>query len=126
MIKSYIIGIKSNWMYFLDIMLPEVISDSIKTYELEDLKKFLMQNSRRIYQEEIIRLFVKHTYDKRPDDEKYYKKELDELGSGVSFYLIDSLSDKDSLIEKTLYQGEVFLEDKVDNINKGIKIYELS
>lgn len=125
MVKSYIICTKLNWMYFLEVVLPDIISERIKTYELDELKKFLRQNFRKISQEEVIELKLKYTYDLRPDDREYYEKELEELGQGVSYYSVDNLSDNNSLIEKALYQGEVFLEDKVENIDKGIVLFEL-
>ena len=125
MVKSYIICTKLNWMYFLEVVLPDIISERIKTYELDELKKFLRQNFRKISQEEVIELKLKYTYDLRLDNREYYEKELEELGQGVSYYSVDNLSDNNSLIEKALYQGEVFLEDKVDNIDKGIVLFEL-
>lgn len=126
MAKSYIICTKLNWMYFLEVVLPDIISERIKTYELDELKKFLRQNFRKISQEEVIELKLKYTYDLRLDNREYYEKELEELGQGVSYYSVDNLSDNNSLIEKALYQGEVFLEDKVEDIDKGIVLFELS
>ena len=125
MVKSYIICTKLNWMYFLEVVLPDIISERIKTYELDELKKFLRQNFRKISQEEVIELKLKYTYDLRLDNREYYEKELEELGQGVSYYSVDNLSDNNSLIEKALYQGEVFLEDKVEDIDKGIVLFEL-